>query len=183
MQPAMSTSGWKVDREFLARTPIFGGLPGEVLDRLNAAAAIVDMPAGAQLVGEGELAKHLFIVCEGGLEILKRGSHGSPVRLAVLAGDCVGEMPLIDIQPRSATVRAVGPSVVFRVDHGEIARLRQASTEVYTLLVLKHRARDQRRLRRADQVLPNRGIMMQDLWSSAGTDPRPDDADGSSSSH
>jgi CRP-like cAMP-binding protein len=159
-------------------------MPGEVLDRLIQSATILDLPTGAQLVGEGELAKHLYIVCEGGLEILKRGSHGSSVRLAVLGpGDCVGEMPLIDIQPRSATVRAVGPSVLFRLDHLEIARLRQDSGEVYTLLVLNIAREISRRLRRADQVLADRGIVMQELWSSADSEPRPEGTGGSSSSH
>jgi CRP-like cAMP-binding protein len=167
MNSLMTTSGWKVDREFLSRTPIFGGLSEDVLDRIIAAATILHVPAGAQLIGEGELARTLFIVCEGQLEIRKRGTKGSDVRLAVLhAGDCVGEMPLIDIQPRSATVRALGPAEVFKMDHSEIAKLYQSNTEVYMMLVLNIAREISRRLRRADQVLADMGIVVQEMWSS-----------------
>jgi len=165
----MSDGGWKVDREFLSCTPIFGGLPPEVLDRLIGAANVVEVASGAQLIGEGEVARHIFIVCQGELEILKRGARGAEVRLAVLrAGDCVGEMPLIDIQPRSATVRALSPAVLFRLDHVEIAKLRQADAEIWTLLVLNIAREISRRLRRADQVLAEMGVVAQEMWSNEG---------------
>ena len=162
----MSTSG-KVDRDFLSRTPIFGGLAPDVLDRIIEVSTIVPVPAGGQLIGEGELARTLFIVCEGQLEIRKRGTKGSDVRLVVLhPGDCVGEMPLIDIQPRSATVRAIGPTQVFKLDHGEIAKLYQSNAEVYTLLVLNIAREISRRLRRADQVLADMSVVVEEMWSS-----------------
>src|SRR3954471_16456673 len=149
----MSTPAVPVDREFLARIPIFGGLSAEVLDQLVDVATIVHLGAGAQLMGEGEAARCVFVVCEGELEIRKRGTHGSEFRLALLhAGDCVGEMSLIDIQPRSATVRVLSPAVLLRLDHGEIAKLYRSHPEVYTMLVLNIAREISRRLRRADQV-------------------------------
>jgi CRP/FNR family cyclic AMP-dependent transcriptional regulator len=165
---AMSTTEWSVDREFLAKIPIFGGLAPEILDRLIAVSSTVHVPAGTQLLGEGEPALCVFVVCEGELEIRKRGTHGSEFRLAMLhPGDCVGEMSLIDIQPRSATVRATSPAVLLRLDHGEIAKLYRSNPEVYTLLVLNIAREISRRLRRADQVLADMGVVVQDMWTSA----------------
>ena len=157
----------RVDRELLARVPIFGGLAPELLDRLIGAGSLVEVATGVQLIGEGDLAKCVFVVCEGELEIRKRGTHGSELRLAVLhPGDCVGEMSLIDIQPRSATVQALCPSVLYRLDHADIARLYQSHPEVYTLLVLNIAREISRRLRRADQLLADIGIAVQEMWSS-----------------
>ncbi|HEX3698474.1 MAG TPA: cyclic nucleotide-binding domain-containing protein [Polyangia bacterium] len=63
-------------------------------------------------------------MCQGELEVYKCGSQGSEVRLAVLhPGDCVAEMSLIDIQPRSTTVRALTPAVLFCLSNAQIARL------------------------------------------------------------
>ena len=108
----------------------------------------------------------MFVVCQGELEIAKRGSHGAPVRLAVLhPGDCVGEMSLIDIQPRSATVRALTRAVLFRINHRDIGRLYQSNPEVYLLLVMNIAREISRRLRRADQVLADLGIPAPGMWS------------------
>ena len=148
-----------MDRELLARVPIFGGLPAEVLDRIVDATRVVEVPAGAQVIGEGEPAMNMFVVRAGELEICKRGRNGAEFRLALLhPGDCVGEMSLIDIQPRSATVRAVGAATLYALDQAEIAKLYASDLEVYTLLVLNLAREISRRLRQADQVLVDMGM-------------------------
>ena len=166
-------SGPVVDAEFLAQVPIFGGLPPPTLAQLVSAASVRRVEAGVQLIGEGELATSVFVVCEGELEICKRGTDGSEFRLAVLKrGDCVGEMSLIDIQPRSATVRTLIPSVLFRLDHTEIAKLYRSHSDVYLMLVMNIAREISRRLRRADQVLANMGIGSQEMWSTDAASPR-----------
>src|SRR5882672_6357652 len=81
------------------RIPIFEGMPEPVLARLLAATRRVTVAAGRRLLEEGEAAVSLFVLIEGELEICKRGRTGEEFCLAVLrAGDCVGEMSLIDIQ-------------------------------------------------------------------------------------
>jgi|SRR4051794_4054939 len=156
-----------IDGEFLGRIPIFAGLSPEHLQRIIDAGTIGDVAAGVQVIAEGEPARSLFVVCEGELEISKRGSHGAEVRLAVLkAGDCVGEMSLIDIQPRSATVRALAPAVLFRLTHAEIGRLYQVHPEVYTLLVLNIAREISRRLRVADRLLADMGVAVHEMWAA-----------------
>jgi CRP/FNR family cyclic AMP-dependent transcriptional regulator len=166
----MRAVGRKVDGDFLGQIPIFGGLSGQFLDWIIDAGTIGHVSAGVQVIAEGEPARSVFVVCEGELEISKRGSHGADVRLAVLhAGDCVGEMSLIDIQPRSATVRALTPAVLFRLSHGEIGRLYQSHPEVYTLLVLNIAREISRRLRHADKVLADMGVSVHELWARERT--------------
>src|SRR4051794_23382428 len=126
-----------LDRALVANTPILGGLPDHALDRIVDAAHVVSLDAGAVLIHEGEAPRGMFILREGELEICKRGRNGAEFCLALLRpGDCVGEMSLIDIQPRSATVRALRPSRLYMLDHAEIARLYRTDVEVYLMLVL-----------------------------------------------
>jgi len=159
-------SGAGVDAELLAQVPIFGGLPPHVLGQLLSAASVRRVDAGVQLIREGELAKSVFVVCEGELEICKRGTNGSEFRLAVLKrGDCVGEMSLIDIQPRSATVRTLTPALLLAIDNAGSARLYQEHPEAYLLLVLNIAREISRRLRRADQVLADMGLAVDELWA------------------
>ena len=153
--------------EFLGQIPIFGGLSEEVLKRIAEVGTVGALPTGAQLISEGEPAHSLFVVYEGEVEICKRGDQGIEVRLAVLhPGDCLGEMSLIDIQPRSATARALSPAVVFRLGHAEIGKLRGSHPEVYTLLVMNIAREISRRLRAADQALANLGVSLPGMWTN-----------------
>src|SRR5258708_31483896 len=119
-----ATSG--VDRDFLAQVPIFGGLPERALAAILGAVRMVRVAPGQLLIGEGDVAAGLFVVCAGELEISKRGRNGAEFGLAILKrGDCVGEMSLIDIESRSATVRALGDAALLSLDLSAIAKLYQ----------------------------------------------------------
>jgi CRP/FNR family cyclic AMP-dependent transcriptional regulator len=156
----LETSG-AVDRELLAQTPIFGGLPERALATIVGAARTIRVAAGQRLISEDDLAVSMFVVCDGEVEICKRGRNGAEFCLAILRrGDCVGEMSLIDIQHRSATVRAVGDAVLLVLDQAAIAKLYETDLEAYTLLVLNIAREISRRLRRADQVLVDLGIAL-----------------------
>jgi CRP/FNR family transcriptional regulator, cyclic AMP receptor protein len=149
----------RVDAGFVAQTAIFGGLPERVLARILDVARVVRVAAGATVFDEGQPARSMFVVSEGELEIYKRRSDGSEFQLALLhRGDCVGEMSLIEIQPRSATTRALSPAALYVLEHTEIARLYQSDLEVYTLLVLNIAREISRRLRLADQRLLEMGL-------------------------
>jgi CRP-like cAMP-binding protein len=157
-----------VSRELLAQTPIFGGLSDGALAKILAAAHVLRVRAGERVFEEGDPAVSMFVVCQGELEICKRGRNGAEFCLAVLKrGDCVGEMSLIDIQLRSATVRAVGAAELFVLDQTAIAKLYHTDLEVYALLVLNIAREISRRLRRADQALVDLGVAVQsqaDNW-------------------
>jgi CRP/FNR family cyclic AMP-dependent transcriptional regulator len=163
----MSVVGRRPSPEFLGRIPIFGGLTEEVLQLIAEAGTAGELPAGVSLISEGEPARSLFVVYEGELEICKRGINGTEVRLAVLhPGDCLGEMSLIDIQPRSATARTLTPAVLFRLGHAEIAKLYRSHPQVYLMLVLNIAREISRRLRAADQALADMGVSLPEMWAS-----------------
>jgi CRP/FNR family cyclic AMP-dependent transcriptional regulator len=154
-----------VDRTLLAQTAIFAGLSDAVLEKILAAARILRVEAGQSVIEEGDLSVGVFVLCDGELEICKRGRNGAEFCLAIMKrGDCVGEMSLIDVQARSATVRALGAATLFVLDQAAITRLYQTDLEVYTLLMLNIAREISRRLRQADQTLVDMGVAMQDLW-------------------
>ena len=162
----MANTGAEVDREFLTHTPIFAGLPARVIELIAASMRIVHVVPGEQLLREGDPARSMFVVREGELEIFKHGSGGAEHKLAILApGDCVGEMSLIDIQPRSATARARSAATLYVLDLSEIAKLYRSDVEAYALLVLNISREISRRLRCADELLVSRGITADALWS------------------
>jgi CRP-like cAMP-binding protein len=171
----MASETSEVDRAFLARIPIFAGLPERIMDLIAGKLRVVNVVPGAQVLREGEHARSMFVVREGELQILKHGKGGTEFKLAVLkTGDCVGEMALIDIQPRSATARAVGAATLYALDLSEIAKLYTGDVEAYALLVLNISREISRRLRVADDVLANMGMTAEAMWSDAiGTTTHP----------
>ena len=171
----MSTDKSEVDRAFLTRIPIFAGLPDRVIDLIAGKLRVLQVVPGAQLLREGEHARSMFIVRDGELQIHKHGKGGTEYKLALLkAGDCVGEMSLIDIQPRSATARAVGAATLYVLDLSEIGKLYTSDLEAYALLVLNIPREISRRLRLADEVLANMGMTAEAMWSDAiGTTTHP----------
>jgi CRP/FNR family transcriptional regulator, cyclic AMP receptor protein len=94
------------------------------------------------------------VLLEGEVEVVKKSRLAREHRVALLGpGDCFGEMSLIDVQPRSATVRAVAPSRVLQVNSEDFDRLYRQDLKSYALVTLNI-ARDlSRRLRVADRIL------------------------------
>ena len=171
----MASQPSEVDREFLTRIPIFAGLPERVLGLIADKLRVVHVVPGAQVLREGEHAHSMFVVRDGELQVLKRGKGGVEYKLALLrTGDCLGEMSLIDIQPRSATVRAVDAATLYVLDLAEIGKLYTSDVEGYALLVLNISREISRRLRVADDVLANMGMTAEAMWSdAAGTTTHP----------
>jgi CRP-like cAMP-binding protein len=66
---------------------------------------------------EGELADALYVLASGSCEIVKRAPSGRPFVLATMAPTCLfGHVGLVtSITNRTASVRAVGKTVVYRM--------------------------------------------------------------------
>jgi CRP-like cAMP-binding protein len=80
--------------------------------RLAQAFTEVRFDAGDFSVKEGEISEHLYVLVAGAVEVL-RGDR----RIATLpAGSHFGEMALLNLRPRSATVRATEPCRMLTID-------------------------------------------------------------------
>ncbi|MFP5349212.1 MAG: Crp/Fnr family transcriptional regulator [Gammaproteobacteria bacterium] len=90
---------------FLDKVPLFAGLPRADLDRLAALATTRTFPRRSHIVREGERSDALYVVLYGRLKCYVSDNAGDEVILGMIrAGDCFGEMALIDDTPRSASV-------------------------------------------------------------------------------
>ena len=88
---------------FLKSIDLFSQIPGEELARVALIASEVELENGDVLITEGEIGDSMYLILEGRIEVTKRGR-----RIAELgARECVGEMALLDSEPRSATVKAL----------------------------------------------------------------------------
>lgn len=80
---------------------------------------------------EGSRGNSLFFVSSGQIRITKKVSATCTKDLAVLgAGDCFGEMALIEEVARSATAESVGPAVVFELARVDLNRWLKSRPEL-----------------------------------------------------
>jgi CRP/FNR family transcriptional regulator, cyclic AMP receptor protein len=134
---------------------LFGALSDEVLGRLAAALKVLRATPGDTIFREGDRgAREMYVLLEGEMEVTRRSRRGRDTRVAILGPtDCFGEMSMIDMQPRSATVRALAPSRLAKVTSEDMDHLYRSDLKSYSLIVLNI-ARDlSRRLRVADGIL------------------------------
>src|ERR1041384_7764761 len=88
----------------LSRTPFFGGLPAETMDRLVKMLVERSYKAGVQVFREGEAGKSMYVVHSGELVAIQAGESGGTVRLMrFFEGDFFGETTLIEMQLRPFT--------------------------------------------------------------------------------
>lgn len=147
----------------LRRVSIFEGLGETDLAELAACFEPRRFLAGAVVVGQDDPGDSLFVIAEGRVKVVLFGRGGRELILSVFrSGDFFGEMSLLDGQPRSATVVAT-----------EDARLLELSREVFAAFVDRHPrlallilAEMSRRLRRADEIIGNLGLL--DVYSRLG---------------
>src|SRR6478752_6631874 len=133
---------------------LFGALSDDVLDYLSTLLTVETPPAGATLFREGEDANAMFVVISGEVEVLKRSKRAVEARVAVLGpGDWFGEMSIVDIQPRSATVRALAPGRLIRITATDLDALYRHDVRSYAIIVLNLARELSRRLRVADGIL------------------------------
>jgi CRP-like cAMP-binding protein len=133
---------------------LFGGLGDHVLQGLADSLELLDLEPGAVAFREGDNGREMFVLLSGEMEVLKRSKRDVEARVAVLGpNDWFGEMSILDVMPRSATVRAIAPSRLLRVTAHDLDALYRRDLKSYTLLVLNIAREMSRRLRVADSLL------------------------------
>ncbi len=138
----------------LRNVGLFGALPEKILEGMAARLEVLEMPAGSYVFREGESGNCMFVVIQGDVEVLKNSRSGHDSRVAVLGpGDWFGEMSIIDVQPRSATVLTAAPSRLIKVTAADLDRLYRSDVKAYALIVLNIAREMSRRLRVADGIM------------------------------
>jgi CRP/FNR family cyclic AMP-dependent transcriptional regulator len=134
---------------------LFGGLDDEVLGVFASELPLEPVDVGTRVVNEGDAAREIFVVIDGELEVLKKAKSGSEVRVAMLGpSSWFGEMSILDVQPRSASVRALAPSRVMRISAENVERLLyRRDLKAYSLFIMNIARELSRRLRVADGIL------------------------------
>jgi CRP/FNR family transcriptional regulator, cyclic AMP receptor protein len=137
----------------LQSMPIFGALRDDALECLLEGAPTVSRSAGEFFFREGDQAQSMYVLEEGAVEVLKRWQDRLYPLHRLGAGDCFGEMALMDLFPRSASVRAVAPSRAIEIAPDALNRLYERDVEQFALIQMNIGREVSRRLRATDELL------------------------------
>jgi CRP/FNR family transcriptional regulator, cyclic AMP receptor protein len=134
---------------------LFGGMHDDTLERLSRELPTEQVEVGQVVVREGDESRDMFVVMSGELEVVKQGQRGSDVRVALFGpGDWFGEMGILAVQPRSASVRAVAPTLLVRITAENVDQLLyRQNLKDYALFMMNIARELSRRLRVADGIL------------------------------
>ncbi len=148
-------SGPKISKAMITDTPLFRGMDEATLEVLAEHLPVITAQPGQLLVREGELASELFVLLFGEVEVLKQGHDGADVCVAVLgSGDWFGEMAVLDVQPRSASIRTLAPTTLISMSTADVERLLRARDMTQFAVLVSNIARElSRRLRVADGLI------------------------------
>ena len=139
--------------ELLQRMPIFGAICDDALLFLLAQAREVNVAAGAYFFREHDPAQSMFVLETGRVTVFKSWQARDFVFQNLEAGDCFGEMALMDLCPRSASVRAETDCVAIELGSGDLLRLFERDAEQFALVQMNMGREVCRRLRATDEML------------------------------
>ena len=137
----------------LRQMPVFGGLNDATLLFLIERSDEVTIAANEFFFREGDPAKSLYVIRSGQVQVEKQWK-GSEVPIGRFgAGDCLGEMAIIDLQARSASVRAETDCHSIEISRSALSQLYKHDLEQYAIIMMNMGREVSRRLRSATERL------------------------------
>ncbi len=141
--------------EYLQSHALFGGVGTDDLESIIPLLHEEKFATGAYVVREGEQGSCMYFIRQGSVEVLI-STDGTPGerRLAVLnEGDTFGEMELIDVQNRSASVRALEDLNVLTLSNNDLYEIFHHNQEVFIIILMNIAREISRRLRKMDALV------------------------------
>jgi CRP-like cAMP-binding protein len=139
---------------FLPTIALFGGLEDATLNRIISMLHEHRLEKGAIVCKQGDSGRELFLVRSGEVIVSRETETGRSIKMVRMGeGEFFGEMTLIDIQKRSATVTVDKPGLVYSLGNRELYRLYQEDVPGY-VMILQNICRElSRRLRTTNRRL------------------------------
>ncbi len=139
--------------KILQNMPIFGGIREEILEFILETAEIVSIPVGEYFFRENDRGTSMYVLEKGKVSVIKTWQGHDFLLMELGEGDCFGEMSLIDLGPRTASVLATEECSAFKLSNAKILKIYQKDLEQFTMIQMNMGREVSRRLRKMDEEL------------------------------
>jgi CRP-like cAMP-binding protein len=139
--------------ELLQQMPIFGGLRSDIAELLLSLSRTISVRQGDFFFHEGDQGDSLFVLVSGTAAVTKHRDGCAQLLCRLHSGECFGEMALMDLMPRSASVVAVEDCTAIEVPIVSLLRVYEQDVEQFALIEMNMGREVSRRLRLADELL------------------------------
>jgi CRP/FNR family transcriptional regulator, cyclic AMP receptor protein len=124
-----------MDPDRLKAIPIFSDISEDEAKRLAAFATETSVADGQILMKQGDFSTELIAIEEGTADVIQDGTKVASLK----DGDLIGEMGLLEHEPRNADVIATSPMRVMKLTHWEIRRMSEQTLQRIQEIVEKRR--------------------------------------------
>jgi CRP/FNR family transcriptional regulator, cyclic AMP receptor protein len=139
--------------QLLQQMPIFGAIDDAALQFLLDPVASISVARGDYFFRESDPADGMYVLESGRVSIVKEWDGRALLLRELEAGDCFGEMALLDLFPRSASVRSEADCRAFVLTPADLYRLYEHDAKTFALIQMNVGREMSRRLRHADDQL------------------------------
>lgn len=128
---------------FLKQVELFRQIPGEELARIARITREVAFASGEGLIYEGDIGDAAYLIIDGSVKVQVGGREVATLG----ANQFVGEIAILDSEPRSATVVATEPVRALKIEREDFYAIMNERVEIAqgVIKVLTWRLRDQNR--------------------------------------
>ncbi len=134
----------------LQQMPLFGAIRDDIVEHLLARADTVKVSKGNYFFHENDQAESMFLLEQGKVAIIKAWKGRNYLLRELEPGACFGEMSLIDLRPRSATVQALQDCAALELTSSALHEIFLEDAEQFALIYMNIARELSRRLRGAD---------------------------------
>lgn len=139
--------------DLLRRMPVFGGINDPALKYIVAKSFLVDCLEGEYFFKENDPASSFFVIQSGNVSVEKVW-HGRKVEIRTLGpGDCFGEMAIVDMEPRSASIKATEDCVAIEITRKTLHELSEREVGQYAFILMNMGREISRRLRTVSETV------------------------------
>ncbi len=137
--------------KLLQAMPFFGAINNRSVELILKLSETLEVERDELFYEEGQRGDSLFILEQGRVVIFKRDESKEYVLRHAEKGDCFGELALIDIESRYASVRAESDCTAIEIPSSALLSLYENDVEQFILIQMNMAREVGRRLRAADE--------------------------------
>ncbi len=125
-------------QELIQHIDLFEDFGKQELEHLAVYLSCYRAPAGSEIIREGENGDFMLLLIEGSVEIMKKDATGLPARIGLAGpGKTLGEMSLIDGEPRFASCISTSELVFAVLDRERLTRIIADETKIGVKLLME----------------------------------------------